>query len=133
LKFTKQHEFLVNERKGCSGIKKDKGGIRVYEKLTHEHIGILWNFFCGGVVEAATLRSLLWLGSLRWCLRWRVVGPWCIGGTALPWGWTILGDVAHATTIVALSSCGTAWVVPINVGRPWSLSLRRLRVALLSP
>jgi hypothetical protein len=53
-----RHEFLVNERKGCSGIKKNKGGMRIYEKRTHEHVGILRNLFRGGVVEAATLRSL---------------------------------------------------------------------------
>jgi hypothetical protein len=52
------HELLVNERKGCSGIKKDKGGMRVYEKRTHEHFGIIRNLFHGGVVETATLRIL---------------------------------------------------------------------------
>jgi hypothetical protein len=52
------HELLVNERKGCSGIKKDKGRMRIYEKRTHEHIDIFRNLFRGGVVEAATLRSL---------------------------------------------------------------------------
>jgi hypothetical protein len=52
------HELLVNERKGCSGIKKDNGGMRIYEKRTHEHFGIIWDLFRGGVVETATLRSL---------------------------------------------------------------------------
>jgi hypothetical protein len=52
------HELLVNERKGCSGIEKDKGGMRVYEKRTHEHLGIIRNLFRGDVVEMATLRSL---------------------------------------------------------------------------
>jgi hypothetical protein len=78
------HELLVNERKGCSEIEKDKGGMRVYETRTHEHFGIIRNLFRGGVVETAMLRSLRWLGSLAWGLRWRVVGPWCIGGAALP-------------------------------------------------
>jgi hypothetical protein len=79
-----QHKFLVDERKSCSGIKKNNGGIRIYEKRTYEHFGILRKFFRGGVVEAAMLRSLWWLGSLTWCLQWRVVGPRCIGGSALP-------------------------------------------------
>jgi hypothetical protein len=79
------HELLVNERKGCSGIEKNKGGMGVYEKHTHEHFGIIRNLFRGGVVETATLRSLRWLGSLAWGLRWRVVRSWCIGGAALPW------------------------------------------------
>jgi hypothetical protein len=97
--------------------------MRVYEKRTHEHFGIIRNLFHGGVVEMATLRSLRWLGSLAWGLRWRVVGPWCIRGAALPWRWTILGDVARATTIVARTPCGAAWVVPKGIGRPWRLTL----------
>jgi hypothetical protein len=63
--------------------KKENDRIGIYEKRTHEHFGILQNFFRGGAVEAAMLRSLLWLGSLTWCLRWRVVGPRCIGDTIL--------------------------------------------------
>jgi hypothetical protein len=66
---------------------------------------------------------------LTWCLRWRIVGPRCIGGTTLSWRGEILGHVARATTIVAWAPFNSTWVAPMGIGRPWSLSLRRGRAA----
>jgi hypothetical protein len=84
----------------------------IYEERTHEHFGILRNFFHGSVVDV----DMMWLGSLTWFFRCRVVGPRCIGGTTVSWRGEILWDVACATIIVAWTPCSTTWVAPIDIG-----------------